>query len=141
MGAKEGLLLFALLYVQTVIVRAAPDWLPPELLEMVQDDKARCMSEHGTKQEQVEEVDKGIFKNEPSITCYMYCMLEAFSLVDDEADLEKDMMIGLLPESIQERADTVVSKCVPTTGADNCEKIFNLATCVYTGAPDVWFMV
>nr|XP_012136538.1 PREDICTED: general odorant-binding protein 69a-like isoform X3 [Megachile rotundata] len=125
---------------------------------MIADDKSRCMSEHGTKQEEIDEVSAGVIKNEPSITCYMYCMLEAFSLVsfrddrlssslsqrklfcfqvDDEAQLETEMMVGLLPESLQDKANNVLSKCTPTSGTDNCNKIFNLATCVQQSAPDV----
>ncbi|XP_003701453.1 odorant binding protein 1 [Megachile rotundata] len=141
MGTKGGLLLLAIVYLQTVLVRAAPDWIPPEIYDMIADDKSRCMSEHGTKQEEIDEVSAGVIKNEPSITCYMYCMLEAFSLVDDEAQLETEMMVGLLPESLQDKANNVLSKCTPTSGTDNCNKIFNLATCVQQSAPDVWFMV
>lgn len=92
-----------------------PDWVPPEVFDLVAEDKARCMSEHGTTQgqqnsrsendqrilkknfeksrsikiifqsslnaAQIDDVDKGNLVNEPSITCYMYCLLEAFSLV------------------------------------------------------------
>lgn len=32
------------------LVCSQPDWIPPEILDMVKDDKERCMSEHGTKQ-------------------------------------------------------------------------------------------
>lgn len=27
-----------------------PDWVPPEVFDLVAEDKARCMSEHGTTQ-------------------------------------------------------------------------------------------
>lgn len=43
-------------------------------------------------------MDKGNLVNEPSITCYMYCLLEAFSLVslrDDEVVLVGYSLKGL----------------------------------------------
>ncbi|XP_043802626.1 general odorant-binding protein 69a-like [Apis laboriosa] len=131
----------ALLCLQTIFVSAAPDWVPPEVFDMVADDKARCMGEHGTTQAQIDEVDKGKLVNEPSITCYMYCLLEAFSLVDDDANVDEDMMLGLLPDHLQERAQSIMGKCLPTSGSDNCNKIYNLAKCVQESAPDVWFII
>ncbi|XP_043516610.1 general odorant-binding protein 69a-like [Frieseomelitta varia] len=143
MAMKQGLLYLGLylLCLQTILVNAVPDWVPPEIFDMVADDKARCMSEHGTTQAQIDEVDKGILKDEPSITCYMYCLLETFSLVDEEADIDTDMMMGLLPEELQARAQEIIPKCTPASGSDNCNKIFNLAKCVQSAAPDLWFIV
>ena len=141
MNTKHSLLFLALVCAQAVLVRAMPDWVPPEVLDMVQDDKARCMGEHGTTQAQIDEVDRGNIANEPSITCYMYCLLEAFSLVDEDGNLEADMMLGLLPDNLQDTATEVMGKCTPTVGADNCEKIYNLATCVCATVPDLWFIV
>ncbi|XP_076620191.1 odorant binding protein 1 [Colletes latitarsis] len=141
MDNTNALLFLTLVCLQAMFVRAAPDWVPPEVFEMVQEDKQRCMSEHGTTQAQIDEVDKGIMTNDPSITCYMYCLLEAFSLVDDEANLETDMLMGLLPDNLQDKATEVLGKCTPTVGTDNCNKIFNLGKCVYDAVPDLWFIV
>ncbi|KAF3430477.1 hypothetical protein E2986_07428 [Frieseomelitta varia] len=54
MAMKQGLLYLGLylLCLQTILVNAVPDWVPPEIFDMVADDKARCMSEHGTTQGQ-----------------------------------------------------------------------------------------
>ena len=141
MDTKHSLLFLALVCVQAVLVRAVPDWVPPEVLDMVQDDKERCMGEHGTSQGQIDAVGSGNIVNEPSITCYMYCLLEAFSLVDEDGNLETDMLLGLLPDKFQDTAVEVLDKCTPTTGSDNCEKMFNLAKCVYSAVPELWFIV
>ncbi|XP_076760533.1 odorant binding protein 1 [Xylocopa sonorina] len=141
MGAKQALPFLAFVCLQAVVVRAAPDWVPAEILDMVQEDKARCMSEHGTTQAQIDEVDKGTLSNDRSITCYMYCLLEAFSLADEEGDIDQDMLLGLLPDSLQDKATSIMGKCVPATGADGCEKIYNLAKCVQAAAPELWFII
>ncbi|XP_076237096.1 odorant binding protein 1 [Calliopsis andreniformis] len=141
MVGKDSLLFLALVCSQAILVYALPDWVPPEILDMVQDDKQRCMAEHGTTQAQIDDVDKGNIVNDKSISCYMYCLLEAFSLVDDEANLETDMLMGLLPDNLQDTAEDILGKCTPTSGSDNCDKIFNLAKCVQSAAPELWFIV
>ncbi|XP_076642046.1 odorant binding protein 1 [Halictus rubicundus] len=141
MATKHGLLLLGLVCLQAAVVRAVPDWVPPEVIEMVQDDKHRCMEEHGTTEDQIQQVAAGNIPNDPSITCYMYCLLEAFSLVDEEANLEGDMLMGLLPESLQDTAETVLSKCTPGAGADNCERMYSIAVCVHQAVPELWFIV
>ncbi|CAD1473714.1 unnamed protein product, partial [Heterotrigona itama] len=34
--------------------------------------------------------------------------------VDDEANLDTDMMMGLLPDQLQTRAQEIIPKCTPT---------------------------
>ncbi|XP_076276130.1 odorant binding protein 1 isoform X3 [Lasioglossum baleicum] len=141
MATKHGLLFFGLVCLQAALVRAVPDWLPPEIIDMVQDDKQRCMEEHGTTEEQIQQVMQGNIPNDRSITCYMYCLLEAFSLVDDEANLESDMLMGFLPENLLDTAAQVMAKCTPGAGADNCERLHSIAVCVYEAVPELWFIV
>ncbi|XP_076175592.1 odorant binding protein 1 [Ptiloglossa arizonensis] len=141
MDTKGGLLFLALVCVQAVFVRAVPDWVPPELMDMVQDDKQRCMAEHGTTQAQIDDVSNGNLVDDKSITCYMYCLLEAFSLVDEDGQLDTDMLLGVLPEHFHDLAVDILGKCTPTTGADNCDKVLNLGRCIYTAVPDMWFIV
>ncbi|XP_031833781.1 odorant binding protein 1 [Nomia melanderi] len=142
MGTNHGLLFLGIVFVHAACVFAGvPDWIPPEVIDMVQDDKNRCMAEHGTQEAEIAEVQAGRITSARSITCYMYCLLEAFSLVDDEGNLESDMLMGLLPENLQDTAESVLAKCTPAAGADPCEKIYNLAVCVYNTVPDLWFVV
>ncbi|XP_076376470.1 odorant binding protein 1 [Megalopta genalis] len=141
MASKHGLLFLGLVYLQAALVRAVPDWVPPEIIDMVQDDKQRCMEEHGTSEAMIQEVAQGKISSDRSITCYMYCLLEAFSLVDDEANLETDMLMGILPEHLQDLAEQILGKCNPAAGSDNCEKMYNLAVCVQQAVPEMWFIV
>ncbi|KZC04404.1 PREDICTED: general odorant-binding protein 69a-like [Dufourea novaeangliae] len=141
MDTKHCLLFLGLVCVQAALVSAVPDWVPPEIIEMVQEDKARCMGEHGTQEAQIQEVSAGNLINDKSITCYMYCLMEAFSLVDEDANLETEMLLGILPENLQATAADIMGKCTPTSGSDNCEKIFNLAKCVQAAVPELWFII
>ncbi|XP_024890487.1 general odorant-binding protein 69a-like [Temnothorax curvispinosus] len=127
---------------QAIYVSAGPpDWIPPEMLEMVQADKKRCMAEHGTSQALIDEVNDGKLMNDRSITCYMNCLLDAFSLVDEEGNLEAEMLLTVIPEQFQEIGTKILNKCAKQDGADACEKIFEVAKCVQGTVPELWFMV
>ncbi|KYN41523.1 Pheromone-binding protein-related protein 1 [Trachymyrmex septentrionalis] len=123
---------------QAIYVSAGPpDWIPAEMLEMVQADKERCMAEHGTSQVSIDEVNDGKLSNDRSITCYMNCLLDAFSLVDEEGNLEADMLISVIPEQFQEIGNKILNKCAKQDGADACEKIYEVAKCVQGTVPEV----
>lgn len=34
--------------------------------------------------------------------------------MDDDANVDEDMMLGLLPDHLQERAQSIMGKCLPT---------------------------
>lgn len=134
--------ILSVVLLQAIYVSAGPpDWIPPEMLEMVQSDKERCMAEHGTSQTLIDEVNDGKLTNDRSITCYMHCLLEAFSLVDDEGNLEAEMLLSVVPEQYQKIGTELLNKCAVQTGADECEKILNVAKCVQGAVPELWFMV
>lgn len=99
------------------------------------------MSEHGTTQAQIDEVNDGVLVHSKAIGCYMYCMLDAFSLADEEGNLEAEMLISFLPEDLQEMGTNILNKCAKQDGEDNCDKIFNVAKCVQAEVPELWFMV
>ncbi|XP_001600769.1 general odorant-binding protein 69a [Nasonia vitripennis] len=124
------------------LVRAGPpDWISAEILEMVQSDKGRCMAEHGTTEALIDDVNKGNLPNDKAITCYMYCLFEAFSLVDEEANIEVEMLVGFLPEHMQAVANELIDVCAKLDGADVCDKMYVMAKCVMEKRPDLWFML
>ena len=47
------------------------------------------------------------------------------------------MLIGFLPESIQGAAQQVVPDCAKVTGADVCEKMYNVGKCIQDKNPGV----
>ncbi|XP_058795249.1 general odorant-binding protein 69a-like [Phymastichus coffea] len=118
-----------------------PDWISPEILEMVQADKARCMGEHGTTEALIEEVNQGHLPDDKAITCYMYCLFEAFSLVDEDGELEVEMLVGFLPENMQGVASELIDACAKEQGTDVCNKMYVVAKCVQQRRPDLWFMI
>ncbi|KAI4475673.1 hypothetical protein M0802_015073 [Mischocyttarus mexicanus] len=111
------------------------------MIEMVAGDKARCMEEHGTTQALIDQVNDGNLVNDRSLSCYMYCMLESFSLVDEEGNLESEMLLGFIPDNLKDMGTDVLNACAKQDGADGCERVFNVAKCVQQKVPELWFMV
>jgi len=99
------------------------------------------MTEHGTAQALIDEVNDGKLTNDRTITCYMNCLLDAFSLVDEEGNLEAEMLISVIPDEYQKIGTDILNKCAVQEGADACEKIYNVAKCVQATVPELWFMV
>ncbi|XP_014605087.1 PREDICTED: uncharacterized protein LOC106787327 isoform X3 [Polistes canadensis] len=141
MEGKLICVMFFTLLSMKIVNAGPPDWVPPEMIEMVAGDKARCMEEHGTSQALIDQVNDGNLVNDRSLSCYMYCMLEAFSLVDEEGNLESEMLLGFIPDNFKEMGTDVLNACAKQDGADGCERVFNVAKCVQQKVPELWFMV
>ncbi|KAL2712193.1 general odorant-binding protein 83a-like [Vespula squamosa] len=148
----EGKLFFAVFVVlisMKNVNAGPPDWVPAELLEMVAGDKSRCMEEHGTTQALIDQVNDGNLVNDRALSCYMFCLLDAFSLVnsifdlivDEEGNLEAEMLLGFLPENLVAKGTDILNACAKQDGADGCDRVFNVAKCVQAKVPELWFMV
>nr|UEN71174.1 odorant-binding protein 9 [Gregopimpla kuwanae] len=62
---------------------ALPEWVTQDIIDMVHDDKERCMQEHGTTQDLIDKVNDGNIVNERTLTCYMNCLFESFGVVSE----------------------------------------------------------
>ncbi|XP_063971885.1 general odorant-binding protein 69a [Diachasmimorpha longicaudata] len=126
---------------QALLVSAGrPDFITDDMMAMVADDKARCMSEHGTTEALIDEVNTGALPNNRALTCYMDCLFAAFGVID-EGELEVDMLVGFLPDHMQDAARDLLETCAKQPGADPCDKVFEIAKCVQAKRPDLWFMI
>ncbi|KAJ8664399.1 hypothetical protein QAD02_006061 [Eretmocerus hayati] len=117
------------------------DFITPEIMEMIRPDKERCMAEHGTTEELIQEVNDGHLPDDRRITCYAFCLFEAFSLIDDEGTLEVEMLIGFIPDEYKAVAHDLIEHCAHETGTDVCNKMYKMAKCVQAKRPDLWFMI
>ncbi|XP_033213373.1 pheromone-binding protein-related protein 6-like [Belonocnema kinseyi] len=130
------------IFLHTVLVVAKPpDWIPQEMLDMVQNDKQRCMAEHGTTQELIDKVNEGELPNDRTLTCYMFCLFDSFSLADEDGNIDVDLLVSILPENLQAPAGEVFGACNNQPGADICDKMYNIGKCAQTKRPDLWFMI
>ncbi|XP_066593442.1 general odorant-binding protein 69a-like [Prorops nasuta] len=118
-----------------------PSWITDEIVEMLATDKKNCMAEHGTTEEQIDSVNNGQAPVDRSITCYMYCMFDTFAVVDEDGVLDWETLSSFFPEEIQQKATAAFKACHAPSGDDNCDKMKNLAQCIYEHDPSMLFMV
>ncbi|XP_044007065.1 general odorant-binding protein 69a-like [Aphidius gifuensis] len=132
---------FGILLQAVFITAKLPDFITPDMVAMVADDKAKCMGLHGTTEALIDQVNEGTIVNDRAITCYMHCLFETFGVIDEDGELEVEMLVGMFPESIQDAGRELFNKCASQTGSDDCDKVFNIAKCVQQTRPDMWFMI
>nr|AQN78387.1 odorant-binding protein 9 [Meteorus pulchricornis] len=118
-----------------------PDWVSDDMIEMVAEDKARCLGETGATQGLIDEVNEGKLPTDKSLACYMYCLFESLSLVDEDGVLDYEMIAGFLPDDMQSTATNILGACAAQPGADNCEKMYNIGVCVQAKDPSMFFML
>ncbi|XP_014221575.1 general odorant-binding protein 69a-like [Trichogramma pretiosum] len=134
--------LAAILTFQALVVYAKrPEYITDEIMDMISNDKNRCMAEYGTTEALIDQVNDGHIPNDRAITCYMYCMFESFSLVDEDGEIEIEMLVGFIPEEFQEIAAELIEACATLPGEDVCDKMYKRSSCVQAKRPDLWFMV
>lgn len=136
------LLIVVSLYGFSDVSADLPDFVTPEMIEMVQDDKVRCMDKFGTDQGMIDQVNAGNILNDPKLTCYMHCLFESFGVIDeDSGDFEYEMLVGFFPENVQEQGRDILGGCADQVGSDLCDKVYKIATCIQAKAPSMWFML
>nr|QHN69066.1 odorant binding protein 9 [Sirex nitobei] len=139
---KLRLVIILTLCFQTILIRAKlPDWAPPDIIELVAEDKKRCMDEHKVDQATIDKADNGDIPNEQNIKCYMHCMMESFSVVDEDGEIEEETFVGFLPEQFQTKARQSLSACANKGGADPCDKLYNTMMCFIPLAPELWYVL
>ena len=60
-----------------------------------------------------------------------------FIKVDEDGDLEVEMLVGFMPENMQEAGLELIEHCAHLPGADVCDKMYQRAKCVQEKRPDV----
>ncbi|KAE8750298.1 hypothetical protein FOCC_FOCC002858 [Frankliniella occidentalis] len=67
------------------------------------------------------------------------CMAETG--MDDDGVVDADMLLTMLPEEIQPKAEPVVNACKEMRGADACDNAMMFNKCLYEKAPDYYMVV
>lgn len=68
-----------------------------------------------------------------NMQCYSLCYNKKLNIVNEKIELNEKVLAGLLSDYLkgdQNRVKAVIDKCKVITGADNCEKAFNVEVCL-----------
>nr|UQJ72437.1 odorant binding protein 1 [Trissolcus basalis] len=125
----------------TLVIAKRPDFIDDDMMEMIKEDKAQCMQEHGTTEDMIEKASEGNIPNDSHITCYISCLLTRLGMLTDDGAIDADMMLSVVPDEIQDKAQQVLEKCGALTGTNNCERMYNAAQCILKNCPEMWFIV
>ncbi|XP_038207751.1 pheromone-binding protein-related protein 6-like [Zerene cesonia] len=116
--------------------------LSDEIKEIIEHVHNECVGLTGVAEEDIANCENGIFKEDNKLKCYMFCLLEEGSLVDDDGNVDYDMMISLIPEQYTERVTKMITACkhLDTKDKDKCQRAFDVHQCSYKQDPDVSFL-
>ncbi|CAH2258898.1 jg12577 [Pararge aegeria aegeria] len=102
--------------------------------------KNQCMPKNGVTNDEVGEIDQGVFLEEHNVMCYIACIYKNIQVLRNNR-LDKDLITRqidiLYPAEIKEAVKKSVRKCIPVQNLyeDTCEGIFYAARCLYADDP------
>ncbi|XP_073957738.1 general odorant-binding protein 83a-like [Choristoneura fumiferana] len=113
-----------------------------EIKEIIQHVHNECVSKTGATEEDIANCENGIFKEDPKLKCYMFCLMEEASLVDENDNVDYDMMVSLIPEQYFDRVTKIILGCkhLDTPDKDKCQRAFDVHKCSYEKDPHFYFL-
>ncbi|CAG4978972.1 unnamed protein product [Parnassius apollo] len=116
--------------------------LSDEIKEIIQHIHNECVGKTGVAEEDITNCEIGIFKEDTKLKCYMYCLLEEASLIEDDGNIDYGLMISLIPEHYTDRVSNMILPCkhMDTPDKDKCQRVFDVHKCSYQKDPDLYFL-
>uniref|UniRef100_A0A1V1WBY8 Odorant binding protein 18 n=1 Tax=Mythimna separata TaxID=271217 RepID=A0A1V1WBY8_MYTSE len=113
-----------------------------EIKEIIQTVHDECVGKTGVAEEDITNCENGIFKEDTKLKCYMFCLMEEASLVDDDGTVDYDMLVSLIPDEYYERTTKMIFSCkhLDTPDKDKCQRAFEVHRCSYGKDPDLYFL-
>nr|ALS03857.1 odorant-binding protein 9 [Ectropis obliqua] len=113
-----------------------------EMNEIIQTIHDACVGNTGVSEEDITNCENGIFKEDPKLKCYMFCLLEESSLADEDGVVDYDMLLSLIPEEYYDRTSKMILGCKheDAPGKDKCQSAFDVHKCSYQKDPDLYFL-
>ncbi|XP_034238292.1 general odorant-binding protein 83a-like [Thrips palmi] len=102
--------------------------------------RGSCMEETGVAEATIEACKTGNFADDPKLRCYLKCVYQQMTVMDDDGMVDADMMVTMLPEEIQAKAEPILQVCKAVNGADACENAMQFNKCLYEKAPDYYIV-
>ncbi|XP_068630235.1 general odorant-binding protein 72-like [Battus philenor] len=102
--------------------------------------RKQCMPKHGVTNEEVGNIEKGVFIEKHNVMCYVACIYKTTHVVKNDR-LNKDMILKqidiLYPQDLKDSVKKNVAICVDIQNnyEDPCEDIFSAAKCLYEADP------
>nr|AFD34173.1 odorant binding protein 5 [Argyresthia conjugella] len=139
--SKRMLAIFVLLIAIASAAKEKPVF-SEEIREIIEHVHNECAGKTGVAEEDIANCENGVFKEDPKLKCYMYCLLEEASVADEHGVVDYDMMVSLIPEEYTERVTKMIFGCkhLDTPDKDKCQRAFDVHKCSYEKDPDFYFL-
>nr|WBU77195.1 odorant-binding protein [Odontothrips loti] len=116
-------------------------------VELTEDQKAlmkqlreACVGETGVAEAAIDGCLSGNFADDPKLKCYMKCVYQQMTVMDDDGLVDADMMLTMLPEEIQPKAEPILMACKDVHGSDACDNAMLFNKCLYAKAPEYYLL-
>nr|AKC58530.1 odorant binding protein 9 [Anomala corpulenta] len=101
-------------------------------LKVVSD---KCIASSGADPSSVEKGRKGEFGDDPKLKEFIFCLLKATEMLDDNADVRLDKIKAKISKDLTEaEIDTLLGKCKPTATVP-VEKAAEFWKCYWANTP------
>ncbi|KAK3926654.1 General odorant-binding protein 83a [Frankliniella fusca] len=109
--------------------------------QLMKQLRTACMAETGVDEATIDACKSGQFADDPKLKCYLKCTYQQMTVMDDDGAVDADMMLSMLPESIQPKAEPILNACKDLRGADACDSALVFNKCLYEKAPEYYMVV
>ncbi|XP_077295690.1 general odorant-binding protein 83a-like [Arctopsyche grandis] len=112
---------------------------PEDLKDIIIHIHNVCVKKTGVTESEISDCEHGKFSDRNELKCYMFCLMEEASFVDDGGLIDFDMLISMIPEEWKEKVSEMITACRhhDVAGKDGCVRAFDVHKCLYKTAPDV----
>ncbi|XP_017795892.1 PREDICTED: general odorant-binding protein 56d-like [Habropoda laboriosa] len=95
------------------------------------EHKTACIAETSVDPQVVENAKKGNFaQDDEKLGCFVSCMLKKIGIMNQDGSVNEEVTRAKAPSDIpKDQVETIINKCKTATGANDCKKAANIASC------------
>ncbi|KAL1455134.1 hypothetical protein WDU94_009250 [Cyamophila willieti] len=109
------------------------------IAKMIHD---QCIDDSGVSTDVIDRIfSTKTFEPDEKFKCYLACTLQQVSAMDEEGNVDSDVFVGTVPEDYKAYAQNVIDTCKKITGANPCDKAYNLNVCAQKTDPDKYMFI
>lgn len=109
------------------------------VVKMIHDE---CVSESEVPVETIDRIfSTKTMEPDPKFKCYQKCILQQITAMDEEGNVDSEVFIGTMPEEYRSYAIEITQKCFDVSGADPCDKAYNLNVCAQKVDPSKYMFI
>ncbi|VVC25514.1 Pheromone/general odorant binding protein [Cinara cedri] len=104
---------------------------PGEIEDMKVALYSACSKKFPITEEMKANAKNGIFSEDRGFKCFVMCVFEEVSLIDDEGNIDESSLIAMADGDMKPLIEDAAKTCLPNIAGkpDSCEVAFNFVVC------------